>query len=216
MTVAFVDIETTGLDATRHEPWEVAILSARGDLVVQLPIDLSVADPAALRLNRYYERRSSKMPGVKTSAKQIAELLAGAQLVGINPWFDAAFLDRFLRANGQAPAWHYRLICAKTLAAGYLGLELPWDTERLANGLGIDLRQFDQHTAVSDAYLAKALFESCYGKPPRITGSGFSPSAYPLSVGQSTANGSRSAAVSSPNNSPTPESPLPTAPESPS
>lgn len=61
-TLVFVDTETTGLDPDRHEVWEVATITrspdgSQAERVWQLPVDLSKADPAALRIGRFHERR---------------------------------------------------------------------------------------------------------------------------------------------------------------
>lgn len=69
--LAIVDVETTGLDEGKHEIWEVALILTEvpGDgapeqgrpteeYLWQLPIDhLEDADPTALRLNHFYDRR---------------------------------------------------------------------------------------------------------------------------------------------------------------
>ncbi len=70
--IAAVDTETTGLDPSRHDVWEIAII--RPDLplgsttgpydlkrstLIHTPPDLSKADPTSLRINRFYEPPSS-------------------------------------------------------------------------------------------------------------------------------------------------------------
>lgn len=66
--IAIVDTETVGLDARLHGIWEVAVIlheppifggkaPADEEYVWQLPVDLSLADPNALRISRFYERR---------------------------------------------------------------------------------------------------------------------------------------------------------------
>lgn len=83
--LAFIDVETTGLDPDRHEIWEVALIlrveapgeeiarrSGAGRIVSrsmtlsqvvnreylwQLPVDLGRADPKALEIGGYHKRR---------------------------------------------------------------------------------------------------------------------------------------------------------------
>lgn len=144
--LAFVDLETTGLNPLRHEPWEVGLV-LRGDdgrdeeYLWQLPVDGGRADPVALTIGKFYERRwgAEKILGpvngkrqeegkerrvhsdfVPRWAKRFAELTHGAVFVGANPTFDDAFLRPLLRANGACPGWHYRLVCVESLAVGYL------------------------------------------------------------------------------------------------
>lgn len=60
--LAFIDTETTGLDREWHEIWEVALVlrdneGVESERVWQLPVDLGQADPMALKIGRWYERR---------------------------------------------------------------------------------------------------------------------------------------------------------------
>lgn len=146
--LAFVDLETTGLDPDRHEIWEIGLIlrldGADMEYAWQLPVDLSRADPMGLRVGRFYERRRKiggmapvaslhrvKYPTdeqfakagplpVSDTAETIANLLDGCHLVGAVPSFDAAFLGPWLRSHGQAATWHYHLVDVEALAAGWL------------------------------------------------------------------------------------------------
>jgi DNA polymerase III epsilon subunit-like protein len=141
-----LDTETTGLDATRHEVWEVAVieLGDKGELsaehVWRMVPDLTRADPGALQVNRYYERtggmilhsdpdtvcdfagRRSANPYWSSRPKLapvLARLLDDATIVAANPTFDAGFLAVFLGAHGEAPTWHYRLRDIGSMAYGW-------------------------------------------------------------------------------------------------
>ncbi|QBI19327.1 hypothetical protein ER308_07070 [Egibacter rhizosphaerae] len=166
--LVFLDIETTGLDPDRHEPWEIAlIVDGESDERVYRPKpSLRTADPTALRMTGFYHRTETfewtweYPPHV---ADRIAPVLAGAHLVGAVPSFDAAFLDRFLRDWGQAPAWHYHLIDVEAMAVGYLNgradcgepmpdLPLPWRSDDLARACGVEpVSDDERHTALGDA-----------------------------------------------------------------
>ena len=180
MSVVFVDCETTGLDPDRHEIWELALIVDGEEKDWILNVDLKRADSEALRVGRFYERYIEQRDGSLRHypgevAVQVATLTANRHLVGINPAFDAAFLTRFLADQGYVPAWHYHVIDVKALAFGYLEGELranslklkpwshgsdPWSTSALAEGLGLALEQFDRHTALGDARLAKAMYQA--------------------------------------------------------
>ncbi|MCW6010335.1 hypothetical protein K1W54_38170 [Micromonospora sp. CPCC 205371] len=65
-TLAFIDLETTGLDPERHHIWEIGAIvrghrdeSFNGEWRIELRPHLNTADPIALRIGRFYERRSS-------------------------------------------------------------------------------------------------------------------------------------------------------------
>jgi hypothetical protein len=188
--VIFVDTETTGLDPERHELWDIALIEADGtEHEWHLrPLDIAAADPGALRVGRFYERTG--LPGWDWSnlrrdiaARQIASLTANKHLVGAVPWFDAAFLARFLRDNDAQEAWHYHMIDVETLAVGYLagGAGKLWDPERATppqgayqppwkhDGLAFwlvinkDDPMYAKHTAIGDARMAREFYARIMG-----------------------------------------------------
>lgn len=134
--IVFVDTETTGLDPLLHEVWEIALIERRedGDYPTHLfvkPQHLETADANALQVNRFYERThdfadapsdkpGQQWSGIRTAARKIARITTGAVLVGSNPAYDALMLNKLLRSQKMAPAWHYRPICVATMAYGYL------------------------------------------------------------------------------------------------
>lgn len=121
MTVlCFIDTETTGLDPDRHEIWEVGLILPDGaEHEWQLPVDLSRADPMALNIGRFHERRVLTTPK-GDFAKQFVRLTRGLHLCGAVVSFDTDRLWRLLRANGECPMWHYHVIDVEALAAGWL------------------------------------------------------------------------------------------------
>lgn len=131
--LVFVDTETTGLDPTRHEVWEIAIYSLeRGwDVLQRRPTYLNRAEPEALAVNGYYENRALASRHRRRDvpveielledepwAWRVARRLSGAALAGIGPWYDSEMLKFQLRRLGQAPAWDHRLVDCKALAVG--------------------------------------------------------------------------------------------------
>lgn len=177
--IVFVDTETTGLDPSIHEVWEIALIDRRpdGDYKTHLyvrPTHLETADPNALQLNRFYERThdfadaTGDTPGpvwmgAKTAARRVARITAGAVLIGSNPGFDATFLGRFLRSQKLAPAWHYRPVCVATMAYGYLHGAAANHNVAVESGAYADTTE---HVAVEDAaahprFASRALAEAC-------------------------------------------------------
>jgi DNA polymerase III epsilon subunit-like protein len=189
VTLAFVDLETTGLDPQLHEPWEIAVIvrghadpSADGEWCWQVRPDLTAADPGALKVGRYWERLHSGLHrygpgagravvtagdsdpiGLITDAEEIAAtlagLLAGAELIGVNVQFDAAFLDVFLRLHNQAPSWDYHLTEMCSMARGWLHGRGQGDqvegvrrSDDLSITCGVDPPTgADRHSALGDA-----------------------------------------------------------------
>ena len=140
-----VDLETTGLDPSRHEPWEFGLIvrddaNTTGDTEYLLRVEpnLRYADPDSLRTCRYYERTADMedpdeagawnladgtlnwwSPGRRV-AHELARMLDNSVLVGANAHFDAGFLARWLPEHGQAYTAHYRPMCVTTMGYGYL------------------------------------------------------------------------------------------------
>jgi hypothetical protein len=142
--VCFIDTETTGLDPDRHEIWEVAIiLPDGGEWDWQLPVDLSRADPIALNIGGFHQRRWQSAcrtdeqgfaKGNRTSlvdfASDFANMTRGLHLAGAVVSFDSERLWKLLRKNGECPMWHYHIVDVEALAAGYISAKSEgegWD-----------------------------------------------------------------------------------------
>ncbi len=177
----FLDIETTGLDADRHEVWEVGAIERvpviNGDDVDKehhwfLSVThLETADPQALEIGGYYERHpdgdefglnSLKDVHHAGSFSRVFEMLTrGATLVGANVRFDEAFLAKYLKDHHRVPGWHYRLCDVEALAQGFLGEAYPLSLKSSANLLNIDSSAYESHTALDDAKLARDVYDRC-------------------------------------------------------
>lgn len=182
--LAFIDCETTGLDRSRSDMWELAVIKRTTfddgidiDAVHHFFFDIWMgkADPMALALTCYYQRQknfrvdypngilvSSVGVGVTQSARAIARRLAllldGVHLVGAVTDFDAFHIEKFLRENGECPTWHYHLICVENLAAGKLGLQPPWKSDDLAKLLGVP-KYPTKHRALIDAEWVRNMYD---------------------------------------------------------
>jgi DNA polymerase III epsilon subunit-like protein len=163
--LAFIDVETTGTDPRWHDAWDLGIVYADGAQVeYQFPVDLTHADPVALRIGGYYERHlgfprpavrwwkddttidGSRRPQDASSwltdaaIRTIATRLDGATLIGVNPQFDAAFITKILRSHGFEPTWQYRLIDLNSMARGHLlGLDRNPDSSGTGARIALDM-----------------------------------------------------------------------------
>lgn len=158
--LAFVDVETTGLDPTRHEIIEIGVVAAdprtletRGMLDVRVrPARIDDADPAALRINGWSVDAWKDAVPLDIALVRVKPLLDGALLAGHNVSFDRAFLDAAWRATGvAAPDVDHHVLDTATLA---WPLHAAGVVESLSLGvvckaLGIDLEQ--PHRALADA-----------------------------------------------------------------
>ncbi len=155
----FMDTETNGLDRRIHEVWEVAIIEAthhHGDYLEitgrhewMVKPCVEAGDPMAYNINHFYERPKTWNNPLQV-ASEIAELLPGTHLVGAVPDFDAFFVERLLRENGQVPTWHYHLVDIETLIAGRLGIAPPYKSEQLFEAIGLPKEYPGKHTAMGD------------------------------------------------------------------
>ncbi len=148
--VCFLDIETTGLHPDNHQIWEVALITPNGDEHVwQFPIDEMAADPFALEIGHYWQRRWAadaavdmfdaiyeahtpkarygRYPKVGKAIKPspdwcryFRDLTANHHLCGAVPSFDEERLRRLLNRHGVLHRWHYHLIDIEALAVGFI------------------------------------------------------------------------------------------------
>ncbi len=163
------DLETGGLDRNGHPVLEVALIVVDGNDAPEehkwwiADADLAACDATALRINRYYQREpadSQKTPAAEV-ARQVAKLTAGAHIVGANPAFDQAFLERMLKENGYTLAAHYHLVDVEAMAAAKLGIQPPWTSDQLAEQMGVE--KGEKHTAIGDARWALRMYRAIYG-----------------------------------------------------
>lgn len=158
-TLAFLDIETTGLNPYEHEVLEVAYILEwpNGSIATthfSLPISERNADQRALDVNGYWRRRDELMAielAPKAAAAKLQRELGDCLIVGANPAFDTAFLRQFIWQTEYAePTWYYRSLDINTLAAGVAKFSLPLSTGEVAELFNEPLGE-KQHTALEDA-----------------------------------------------------------------
>lgn len=171
--VVFLDTETTGLDPSTEEVFEIAAIDGNtGEEFVfhvePMPEVVERMHPKAADVNHYHARTTE--PGWTWDsphrvADRLAEILHGAHIVGAVPDFDARFLTAFYgRLGYPVPRWHYHLIDIENLAYGWLLREpltaqerstlasLPWDSDALTQMCGLDpVPEDERHTALGDA-----------------------------------------------------------------
>jgi DNA polymerase III alpha subunit (gram-positive type) len=162
MRLAFVDLETSGLDPFEHEIIEVAVvLDVDGEVVEEfecsLPCDVERANPKALEINGWGRRPFPPELMTLDAAERIAALTDGAFFVGNVPWFDDGFLKVLFREHDIKPGWHYHLVDVETLIAGRFGLTPPWDSKRVSAAVDVPV-PVDQHGALPDARWSRELY----------------------------------------------------------
>jgi DNA polymerase-3 subunit epsilon len=106
--IAFVDLETTGLDSRRHEIVEVAVIrvEARSLEVISAcevrvqPTRLQDAEAEALAVSGFSLADWAQASSLEVAMARISPLLEGALVAGHNVGFDWAFLEAGFRHVG--------------------------------------------------------------------------------------------------------------------
>ena len=158
--LAFLDLETTGLDPTRHEILEIGVvrvdprtLAERETVEVKVrPTRIEDADPKALRINHYSGYAWRKAVDLAQALAWVAPVLEGTTLCGHNVAFDRAFLDAaWRRAGVAAPELDHHTLDTASLAWPLLhaGLVDSVSLSAVCEVLSIELGT--AHRALTDA-----------------------------------------------------------------
>ena len=144
MNLAFVDVETTGLDPKKHEIIEIAILREEEDGKLLFwstkikPNNIETAHPKALEVNGYSFNEWKDSPRLGEVVHKMFEMIDGAYFVGYNPQFDWGFIKEALDECGVQVPKRVRLIDCMPYAFEHLvpqGLEsLSFDSVRAFKG----------------------------------------------------------------------------------
>ena len=147
--LAFVDLETTGLDPSRHDIVEVAVLRVDARTLEVLaeyqtlvaPERLDDAQPEALAICGFSKAAWTNAVSLREALLAVAPLLEGALVAGHNVGFDWAFLEAgFRRAGFALPNVDYHRLDTASLAWPLVVTgELPsMSLEPLAKLLGLE------------------------------------------------------------------------------
>ena len=164
--LAFIDLETTGLDPERHEIIEIGCIIARqverpglGPAVEKIEeIDLKVkpehvetADPQSVRINGYTKEAWLFAVDLKPALEEIVEKTKDAIMVGQNVSFDWVFLEKAFAKTGVTHMMHYHKIDTIALAFAKLyddDRAQKYSLRSLCDLLGVVNER--EHSALSD------------------------------------------------------------------
>jgi DNA polymerase-3 subunit epsilon len=161
--LAFVDLETTGLDPSRHDIVEVAVIrvDARSFEVLAeyhtlvAPERLEDAQPEALAICGFSKAAWTNASSLRDALLAVAPLLEGALVAGHNAGFDWAFLEAGYRRAGLAlPRVDYHRLDTASLAWPLVasGELTSLSLDSLATLFGLDRPR--PHRALADARCA--------------------------------------------------------------
>ncbi|MFP2958470.1 exonuclease domain-containing protein [Myxococcus sp. 1LA] len=162
-TVAFVDLETTGLDPSRHDIVEIGVVRVDPRTLEVIdeyetrvaPERLGEAELEALAINGFSTAAWERALPLREALLEVAPLLDGALIAGHNVGFDWAFLDAGFRRAGLAlPNVDYHRLDTASLAWPLVVTgELPSTSlDPLAKLLGLERPH--PHRALADARCA--------------------------------------------------------------
>jgi len=157
--LAFIDVETTGLEAGYHEIIEICIVTPKHAYHKKIrPQHHERMDAKAIAINGYKPSEWRYAIDAKTAASEIAELIKGHIIVGHNPRFDMEFIKELCWRENVPLRMDPRGIDTTTIAYIYLvpmGLHsLSLDAIRRFVGWKVH----NYHDAYNDVMDTKRLF----------------------------------------------------------
>lgn len=170
-SLAFIDVETTGLDRDKHEIIELAAVVARmkdGVFTVVDQLDLKIhpehiedAEPQALRVNGYSEADWLFAVSLEDAMKSFAEKTEGAVFVAHNATFDYGFIESAFKKTGVENKMHYHKLDTISVAFGVLHSAedvSKLSLKALCEKYGIENKK--AHSAFADAYATYEVFKA--------------------------------------------------------
>jgi DNA polymerase III epsilon subunit family exonuclease len=168
--LAFVDIETTGTDPSKHEIIEIAAVITRlkdGVLTIIDQFDVKVspthietADPQALRINGYNEADWLFAVSLKEAMKGFSDKTEGAVFVAHNLLFDYGFVERALSTTDIENKLYFQKLDTLSMAFGII--HNNDDISKLSLRALCERYSVDNakaHSAYADAYATYEVFK---------------------------------------------------------
>ena len=165
--LAFIDIETTGLNLLQHEILEIGCVLTTPDLEMLEEFELKIkpekienADPIALKVNHYNPKDWQKATTLAKAMKIFSEKVKDCIMVGHNVSFDAGFLEYAFAQTGIGNTMHYHKL--DTISIAWAKLHKNPDLEHFSLRelcLRFDIKNEHAHTALSDARATYELYK---------------------------------------------------------
>ena len=171
--LAFIDLETTGLDVYTHEIIEIGCVLVEtytegNDIKLSVieefeykiaPQNISLANPTALKVNGYKKEDWYDALLIKEVLNILARKTQDAIMVGHNVTFDYMFLDRAFKSQKIQNTMHYHLLDTISIAHAKLHTNevQKYSLYALCEQFGI--KNEHQHTALADARATYELYQ---------------------------------------------------------
>ena len=165
--LAFIDIETTGINVLKHEIIEIGCVVTTpnfeliGELELKIkPEHIETADPVALKINHYDEKLWASGHTLPEAMKMLAEISKDCIMVGQNVAFDSGFLEYAFAKTGILNSMHYHKL--DTLSISWAKLHKEPDLEHFSLRemcLRFGIKNENPHSALSDARATLELYK---------------------------------------------------------
>ncbi|HAS80482.1 MAG: polymerase III epsilon subunit protein [Candidatus Nomurabacteria bacterium GW2011_GWE1_32_28] len=165
--LAFIDIETTGLDVINHEIIEIGCVITTPRLRVIEKFELKIkpehienADPVALKINHYKEEDWKHSHSLLDAMKILSKKVEDSIMVGQNVSFDSGFLEYNFLKIGLKNTMHYHKLDTISIAWSKLHNK-SYITHLSLRELCkyFDIKNERPHSALSDAYATYELYK---------------------------------------------------------
>ncbi len=165
--LAFIDIETTGLDFTRHEIIEIGCVITTPKLRVIEKFELKIkpkhiknADPVALKINHYNKKDWNQASNLEEAIQILAKKVKDCIMVGQNVSFDYGFLEYAFAKNKWKNTMHYHKLDTISIAWAKFHKKPNFKHFSLRDMCKLfDIKNERPHSALSDAYATYELYK---------------------------------------------------------
>jgi DNA polymerase III epsilon subunit family exonuclease len=165
--LAFIDIETSGLNVLKHEILEIGCVLTNPNLEVIEEFEFKIkperiedADPTSLKINRYNEHDWVFARTLSETMKILTEKVKDCIMVGHNVAFDAGFLEHALSTTKLENSMHYHKL--DTISIAWAKLHREPDLEHFSLRelcVRFNIKNERSHTALSDARATYELYK---------------------------------------------------------
>lgn len=165
--LAFIDIETTGLDVIDHEIIQIGCVLTTPDLQVIEEFELKIkpehleyADPTSMKINHYKEEEWVDAMTLKEAIRLFAVKAKDTIMVGQNVAFDAGFLEHAFSKNKMKNSMHYHKLDTISIAWAKFHNDIDFEHFSLREMcLRFGIVNEHAHTALSDARATYELYK---------------------------------------------------------
>jgi DNA polymerase III epsilon subunit family exonuclease len=165
--LAFVDIETTGLDVIEHEIIQIGCVIVAPALEVVEKFELKIkpenienADKVSLKISHYDEDQWQGALSLKDAMKIFSEKVKDCIMVGQNVAFDSGFIEHAFSKTKIKNVMHYHKL--DTISIAWAKLHREPDLEHFSLRemcVRFGIKNENAHTALSDAQATYELYK---------------------------------------------------------